>query len=188
MDQPAENRQRWVELEIDGEVWHHVPDLQEAGPQDRHYELCVDDEGRLVVRFGDGQHGAIPPTGRSTLQIRFDPETRYTGVVFTQGKVAFDQDWNEANARVRQPCGIYRGRVIDNVDPSGLMRVRVEIPEVMGPHMVWAMPCMPVGSFALPAVGQGVWIAFEAADPARPVWMGTWPGQQPRPRRDPREV
>jgi len=181
MHQPVTNPERWIELEIDGQLWHHVPDLQEAGPQDRHYELRVDDEGRLVVRFGDGQHGARPPTGFSTLQIRFDPGTRYTGVVFTQGAAEVDQDWNEPDARVRRPCGFYRARVIDNKDPSGMMRVRVEVPEVLGPHAVWAMPCMPVGASALPAIDQGVWVVFEAADPSRPVWVGTWPGQQPRP-------
>jgi hypothetical protein len=163
-----------------------VPDLREAGPQERHYEARVNEEGQLVLRFGNAQHGARLPTGFRTLDLSFDPTTRYAGVMLEQGPVAIDQDWNEEDARVRRPCGIYRAEVIDNKDPSGLMRLRVEVPEVLGPHAVWAMPCMPVGNTALPAIGQGVWVGFEAAHPSRPVWVGTWPGQQPRP--SPREV
>jgi hypothetical protein len=186
MQQPTTDQERWIELEIDGRIWHHVPDLSEAGPQDQHYEAHVDEEGRLALRFGDGEHGARLPAGLSTLQLRFDPGTHYSGIVLKQGAVEVDQDWNEADTRVRHPCGVYRARVIDNRDPSGLMRVRVEIPEVLGPHAVWALPCMPVGASALPTIGQGVWVAFEAAHPSRPVWVGTWPAQQPRP--SPREV
>jgi hypothetical protein len=186
MQQLTTEQDRWIELEIDGQAWHHVPDLQEAGPQDHLYQARVDKEGRLVLRFGDGQHGARLPAAFSTLQLRFDPGTRYAGVVLMQGAVELDQDWNEPDARLRRPCGVYRARVIDNKDPSGMMRVRVEVPEVLGPHAVWAMPCMPVGVFALPAIDQGVWVMFEDARPSRPVWLGTWPGQQPRP--SPREV
>jgi len=186
MDQPMAQQEHWIELVIDGQAWHRVPDLKEAGPQDRHYEAHVDEEGQLILRFGDGQRGARLPTGFRALHLGFDPSTHYTGVVLRQGPVEVDQDWNEDTTRVRRPCGIYRARVIDNQDPSSLMRVQVEVPDVLGPHAVWAMPCMPVGVLALPAVGQGVWVIFEAAHASRPVWVGTWPGQQPRP--SPREV
>ena len=177
MDQRTVDQERWIELEIDQENWHRVPTLQASGPQDRHYVANVDEGGRLVLRFGDGERGARLPTTFHSLRLAFDPVTRYAGIVLEPGAVELDEDRNEDRARVRRPCGIYRARVIDNQDPSGLMRVQVEVPEVLGPHAVWAMPCMPVGGIALPEIGQAVWVIFEAAHPSRPVWVGTLPGR-----------
>jgi hypothetical protein len=177
MAQAPTGEERWIQLEIDGERWHRVPELDMSGPEDQHYVAHVDEDGQLVLRFGDGEHGARLPTGLRSLHLAFDPVTRYTGVVLEQGDVALDEDWHAHRVRVRHPCGIYRARVIDNQDPSGLMRVQVEVPEVLGPHPVWAMPCMPVGGVALPEIGRVVWVIFEAAHPSRPVWVGTWPGR-----------
>jgi uncharacterized protein involved in type VI secretion and phage assembly len=41
-----------------------------------------------------------------------------------------------------------------------------------------------VGFFAIPPVGAGVWIDFEAGDPARPVWSGGWWGSDERPKNE----
>ena len=76
--------------------------------------------------------------------------------------------------------GKYRGVVTDNDDPDTLGRLRANVPEVL--HDIespWALPCAPYagpdqGLFALPPVGAGVWIEFEAGDPSRPIWVGTW--------------
>jgi len=76
--------------------------------------------------------------------------------------------------------GKYRGLVIDNQDPTKRGRIQASVPEVLGATTSgWAMPCVPyagVGSgfYSIPAVGAGVWIEFEAGDPSRPVWVGTW--------------
>jgi Type VI secretion system/phage-baseplate injector OB domain len=54
------------------------------------------------------------------------------------------------------------------------------VPEVLGEvKSPWALPCAPYagtnqGFFALPEVGAGVWIEFEAGDPSRPIWVGSW--------------
>jgi len=73
---------------------------------------------------------------------------------------------------------IYRGTVVDNNDPQGLGRLRVQVPAVLGPvNDNWAVPCVPyagpnVGFFALPPVGAEVWIQFERGDRTLPVWTG----------------
>lgn len=78
--------------------------------------------------------------------------------------------------------GKYRGLVQDVADPNKLGRIRVQVPEVYGDaNSPWALPCVPLagashGSVWLPEVGDGVWIEFEAGDPARPVWTGCWWG------------
>ncbi|WP_205833095.1 phage baseplate assembly protein V [Azohydromonas caseinilytica] len=76
--------------------------------------------------------------------------------------------------------GKYRGIVQDVDDPEGLARLRAYVPEVLDTEVSpWALPCVPYagpdqGLHAVPPVGAGVWIEFEAGDPARPVWVGAW--------------
>jgi hypothetical protein len=69
--------------------------------------------------------------------------------------------------------GPYRGIVTDNDDPSGRMRIRVRVPEVLEELDAWALPCVPPGVESVPEVGTAVWIEFEAGDLEHPVWMGT---------------
>ena len=77
--------------------------------------------------------------------------------------------------------GLYRGLVTDNADPTRRGRLKVSVPAVMGDAQVWALPCTPyagdrVGFFALPDVGVGLWISFEAGHANHPVWMGCFWG------------
>ena len=71
--------------------------------------------------------------------------------------------------------GIYRAVVVSTADPTGQRRLLVTVPEVLG-AAVFAMPCVPAGSRAMPRAGAAVWVQFEAGDAARPVWVGTRPG------------
>jgi uncharacterized protein involved in type VI secretion and phage assembly len=73
--------------------------------------------------------------------------------------------------------GKYRGLVVNNADPANRGRLQVQAPAVMGVQNVWAAPCVPyagngVGFFALPPIGAGVWVEFEAGDPSYPIWSG----------------
>ncbi len=71
--------------------------------------------------------------------------------------------------------GIYRGIVMNNVDPQNLMRLQVAVPSVFGEQEArFAQACFPPTgtSVRTPPVGTGVWILFEAGDPDRPVWIG----------------
>jgi uncharacterized protein involved in type VI secretion and phage assembly len=78
--------------------------------------------------------------------------------------------------------GKYRGLVTDNQDPNSLGRVKARVPEVLADvETGWALPCSPyagpgVGFFAVPPVGAGVWIEFEAGDVSRPILSGCWWG------------
>ena len=79
--------------------------------------------------------------------------------------------------------GKYRGLVTNNVDPQNLGRLQAMVPEVWGetPGLSWAVPCAPfagmqAGFFAVPPMGAGVWIEFEAGDVSRPIWVGGWWG------------
>lgn len=73
--------------------------------------------------------------------------------------------------------GKYRGFVTSNEDSEKRGRIQVQVPSVMGSQPIWALPCVPyagdaVGLFALPPVGAGVWVEFEAGDPCYAIWVG----------------
>jgi hypothetical protein len=76
--------------------------------------------------------------------------------------------------------GKYRGLVVDNEDPMQIGRLRALVPAVLGETTSgWALPCAPyagtgAGLYAIPMVGAGVWIEFEAGDTSRPIWSGAW--------------
>lgn len=68
--------------------------------------------------------------------------------------------------------GLYRGIVVSRPDPH--MRVQVEIP-ALNISGEWALPCVPVGSSAVPPLRSQVWIMFEQGNTHFPVWMGVLP-------------
>ena len=79
--------------------------------------------------------------------------------------------------------GKYRGLITDNRDPRNLGRLKARVPEVLGTvESGWALPALPYagrnqGAYAVPPVGAGVWIEFEAGDVSRPIWTGCWWGE-----------
>ncbi len=87
-----------------------------------------------------------------------------------------------AEQKRSQFYGKYRGVVSDVDDPQSMGRLRASVPEVLGEvESPWALPCAPysgdgIGIYAVPPVGAGVWVEFEAGDPARPIWSGCWWG------------
>lgn len=78
--------------------------------------------------------------------------------------------------------GIYRGTVVNNIDPLQTGRIMIEVPDVGGlTPSTWATPCVPLagklmGTYMVPQIGAGVWVQFEAGDPDKPVWSGGWWG------------
>jgi uncharacterized protein involved in type VI secretion and phage assembly len=74
--------------------------------------------------------------------------------------------------------GIYRGTVVNNIDPNQIGRIQAICPDVGGlPPSTWALPCAPItgkqmGVFMVPQIGSGVWLQFEGGDPDHPIWLG----------------
>jgi hypothetical protein len=167
---------RRVTLEVEADPWEKVSTFETSGPQDRHYTVHEDEQGRMVVTFGDGVHGARPPSGAQIVTATYDPRSRYDHVILQVGRVATDADWPPDSSAHGVCCGIYRALVIDAADPLAGGRLRVQIPELLGGDSVWALPCRPVAQSTVPAAGQSVWILFEQGDPDRPVWIGTLSG------------
>ncbi|WP_405930688.1 phage baseplate assembly protein V [Streptomyces sp. NBC_00827] len=85
---------------------------------------------------------------------------------------------------VRRFYGKYRGSVVQNVDPLGMGRLLVSVPDVFGVFPTsWAMPCVPLaglqtGMFVVPSQQAGVWVEFEGGDPDHPIWTGFFWGSR----------
>lgn len=83
--------------------------------------------------------------------------------------------------------GKYRGTVVAVDDENHQGRIRAKVPEVLyAVETGWALPAASyagpgVGMFAIPPVGAGVWIEFEAGDVSRPIWSGCWWASDHRP-------
>ena len=61
--------------------------------------------------------------------------------------------------------------MVDDADPIGEHRLRVIVPEVWGTEAgAWAVPSLPPGGAATPAVGDLVWVTFEGGDTDYPIW------------------
>jgi hypothetical protein len=89
---------------------------------------------------------------------------------------------SETEGAAKRYYGKYRGTVIMNVDPEQRGRIMAMVPDVLGfiPSS-WAMPCFPIagkqnGFYAIPKIGDGVWIEFEQGDPDYPIWVGSFWG------------
>lgn len=64
-----------AQVTVDGVAWARQDNLLSSAPTDRHFTVDTDDEGRLVVVFGDGVNGAIPASGSSNIVTTY----RYGG-------------------------------------------------------------------------------------------------------------
>ncbi|NVB37032.1 hypothetical protein G6O69_04265 [Pseudenhygromyxa sp. WMMC2535] len=99
------------------------------------------------------------------------------------GKDTVEQLREDFDALVRgRFYGKYAGVVSDVEDPMALGRLRAKVPAVLGETVEsgWALPCAAFGggadrgAYALPEVGDNVWIEFAEGDPSRPIWTGSF--------------
>ncbi len=56
-----------LEVYVDNVLWEQVDSLKQCRPMDKAYVVRIDEAGRSSIQFGDGIHGAIPPTGRNNV-------------------------------------------------------------------------------------------------------------------------
>ncbi|MFO0589346.1 MAG: putative baseplate assembly protein [Polyangiaceae bacterium] len=60
-----------LEIRILDVLWTRVVDFETSSPDDRHYLVQRDETGTVTVLFGDGQKGAIPPSGKKHITATY---------------------------------------------------------------------------------------------------------------------
>ncbi|HEU0301743.1 MAG TPA: putative baseplate assembly protein, partial [Longimicrobium sp.] len=66
-----DGRASTLEVRVNDLRWAEAPTLFARGPAERVYTAAADEEGRAVVRFGDGVEGARLPTGQDNVRARY---------------------------------------------------------------------------------------------------------------------
>lgn len=79
---------------------------------------------------------------------------------------------------VNKYYGKYRAKVVNISDPDKRGRIKVICPKVLGEaRSAWCEPCIPVaydtgGDFAIPKIGEFVWVEFEEGNANKPIYTG----------------
>lgn len=58
-------------VRVDGVAWAEVASLADAGPTDRVYVVRHEEAAPPRIGFGDGVHGAVPPTGEENIRAEY---------------------------------------------------------------------------------------------------------------------
>lgn len=66
---------------------------------------------------------------------------------------------------------VYQAQVLSTLDPLGLGRAKVVIPQISGPALsAWAEPSVRTYGPA-PVAGAAVWVSLDTGDPGKPVYF-----------------
>ncbi|MGH7062542.1 MAG: putative baseplate assembly protein [Stellaceae bacterium] len=79
----GQGTQSTLQVWVNDLQWHEEPNLLGAGPRDRVFETRRNDAGGVIVQFGDGQHGARPPTGQVNIRATYRKGLGSAGMVAT---------------------------------------------------------------------------------------------------------
>lgn len=89
--------------------------------------------------------------------------------------MAFVDDGEHPDGRI---VGLYVGVVVDNIDPSGVGRVRIRVPGLLEPASSWALPLGTLGGgtdkrghFFVPEIGAEVGVFFNQGDVDYPYYL-----------------
>jgi hypothetical protein len=111
-----------LSIRVDGLLWHEVPTLFDAGPDDRVYAVRGEDDGSSWVQFGDGLRGSRLPTGQLNIVAS------YRAGIGLAGEVA-----DEAIIQLKtRPLGIRSvvnpSRASGSAPPESLADIRTAAP------------------------------------------------------------
>ena len=70
-----------LQLFVNQEKWTEVESLYNAAATDHIYITRTADDGTTTIEFGDGRHGARPPTGRQNIVATYRQGSGVTGAV-----------------------------------------------------------------------------------------------------------
>jgi hypothetical protein len=104
-----------IEVVVDGQVWQQVSTLRESGPFDPHYQVRLTEDGQLITRFGDGQHGRRVPTGTNNVRIRYRVGSGLAGLL-PPGSLTQPVRPHRLLDGIRQPLPATGGNAVESTE------------------------------------------------------------------------
>ncbi len=89
-----------VSIEIDGKAWTRVDSFKESGPHDKQYIVKMEQNGRTVITFGDGEKGQRPPSG-SAITVRYRDGGGASGNV-SRKRLTITFSWGPCSGRLKK--------------------------------------------------------------------------------------
>ena len=111
-----------LKVTINDITWKEVENFLSSGPDDRHYAVRADEEGRTVVCFGDGRNGARLPTGQNNVKAAYRKGLGLAGRV-KKDRLSQLLTRSYGLKEVTNPCDAEGGD-----DPESLDTARVNAP------------------------------------------------------------
>lgn len=159
-----------LEVKVNDILWHETSSLLENGPNDRVYVTLTDDDNKTTVVFGDGKHGARPPTDVENIKAVY--------------RVGIGSDGNVKAEQIRQllarPLGVKEVinpiRANGGADKESLSRARRNTPRAVMAldHLV---SVADYADFASTSAGIGKAEAIRLSDGYRQVVHVTIAGE-----------
>lgn len=138
--------------------WVRVNDFLDSGPNESHFTIEFDDDGRASVIFGNGVNGRIPEAGSNNIRSQYRVIQELNGnvgpntVTVNQAGVAFiNRLWNPRTAA--------GWKIREGTTPEDLARVKMA-----GPASLRVLD-RALGASDIEALAVG----FQASDGSRPV-------------------
>jgi len=145
-------------VEVNNVLWVQVDNFLVSGPQDLHFRVWFDDDGYVVVRFGDGKHGAIPQMGVSNVAAYYRIGGDQDGNVPVNSLTSNTSGLSYV-ASVTNPRPGNGWKIADGGDDADLARVKVAGPASL----------RTLDRAINPGDLEALAVAYKAADNSRPV-------------------
>jgi Baseplate J-like protein len=101
----GQGAQTTLDVWVNDMRWHEQPNLLDAAARDRVFMTRRRDDGGVVVQFGDGVHGARPPTGQTNVRATYRKGLGRAGMVAA----------GQISQAIDRPAGL---KGVANPDPS----------------------------------------------------------------------
>jgi len=138
--------------------WTEVPNLLSSGAADRVFVTAAGAAGNRIVSFGDGVHGARPPTGTSNIRAKYRTEIGSAGMV-SAGQLTQPLDRPQGLSSVINPSA-----ATGAADPATADEARVSAP----------LPALTIGRVVSLEDYQNFALGFAGIAKALASW--TWFG------------
>ncbi len=158
--------QTTLQVTVSGKKWQLVEDFIGSGPTDFHYTKSQDNQGYLMLQFGDGRQGRKPEDG-VPIDVRYRSGVGSPGMVAPAALTEFEKI-DPANDKISNPQASFGA-----ADPEDLAEARLMGPRTLRQQNRAVTP-QDYADALLHGVPWGASLVQPLHAKAQFVWTGSW--------------